>query len=191
MLILTDNDVVGAVRVFRRILASPEWVELTAILELEFIELKDVELPADARDIAVWQRSQEVGALLITGNRSSGEGSLDQTIAEQTSPKSLPVLTIGDPRRVIRDPVYARECALSLLDFVDRIETLRGTGRLFIPSRRVAGRDYSRQAPSELLVKVWLFGIFRGIEIMYYQLVMSTYSRPKIPKSEFSYAPYF
>jgi hypothetical protein len=145
MLILTDNDVVGAVRVFRRILASPEWVELTAILELEFIELKDVELPADARDIAVWQRSQEVGALLITGNRSSGEGSLDQTIAEQTSPKSLPVLTIGDPRRVIRDPVYARECALSLLDFVDRIETLRGTGRLFIPSLLLDSRVFLDQ----------------------------------------------
>jgi hypothetical protein len=29
--------------------------------------------------------------------------------------------------------VYARECALSLLGFVERIETLRGTGRLFIP----------------------------------------------------------
>jgi hypothetical protein len=133
MLILTDNDVVGAVRVFRRILASSEWVGLTATLELEFIDLQDVELPADAPDVAVWQRSQEVGALLITGNRSSGEGSLDQTIAEQGSPESLPVLTIGDPRRVIRDPVYARGCALSLLDFVDRIETLRGTGRLFIP----------------------------------------------------------
>jgi hypothetical protein len=108
-------------------------VGLTATLELEFIELQDVELPADAPDVAVWQRSQEVGALLITGNRSSGEGSLDQTIAEQGSPESLPVLTIGAPRRVIRDPVYARECALSLLDFVDRIKTLRGTGRLFIP----------------------------------------------------------
>ena len=133
MRILTDNGVVGAVRVFRRILASSEWVGLTATLELAFMGLKDVELPADAPDVAVWQRSQEVGALLITGNRSSSEGSLDQTIAEQGSPESLPVLTIGDPRRVIRDPVYARECALSLLDFVDRIETLRGTGRLFIP----------------------------------------------------------
>jgi hypothetical protein len=71
--------------------------------------------------------------LLITGNRSSGEGSLDQTIAEHAGPESLPVLTIGDPRQVIRDPVYARECVLSLLDFVERIETLRGTGRLFIP----------------------------------------------------------
>lgn len=39
MLILTDNDVVGAVRVCRRILASPEWMELTTALELEFIEL--------------------------------------------------------------------------------------------------------------------------------------------------------
>jgi hypothetical protein len=133
MRILTDNDVIGAVRAFRRILESPEWANLTATLELQFIDLKDVELPTDAPDGAVWQSSQEVGALLITGNRSSGEGSLDRTITEQAGPESLPVLTIGDPRRVIRDPVYTRECALSLLDFVERIETLRGTGRLFIP----------------------------------------------------------
>ena len=133
MLILTDNDVIGAVRALRRILESPEWVDLTATLALQFIELKDIELPTDAPDGAVWHRSQDVGALLITGNRSSGEGSLDQTIAEQAGPESLPVLTIGDPRRVIRDPAYARECAISLLDFVERIETLRGTGRLFIP----------------------------------------------------------
>jgi hypothetical protein len=133
MLILTDNDVVGAVRAFRRILESPEWVDLTATLELQFLEMKDVELPPDAPDVAVWRRSQEVGALLITGNRSSGEESLEQTIAEHAGPESLPILTIGDPRRVIRDPAYVRECALSLLDFVERIETLRGTGRLFIP----------------------------------------------------------
>ena len=108
MIILTDNDVIGAVRAFRRILESPEWVDLAATLELQFIALQDVELPADAPDVAVWQRSQEVGALLSTGNRASGEGSLDQTLAEQAGPASLPVLTIGDPRRVIRDPVYAR-----------------------------------------------------------------------------------
>jgi hypothetical protein len=46
---------------------------------------------------------------------------------------SLPVVTIGDPQRVIRDPAYARECAISLLDALDRIEMLRGTGRLFTP----------------------------------------------------------
>ncbi len=133
MLILTDNDVVGAVRTLRRILASPEWADLTIELDLQFIELQDVGLSRDAPDRAVWQRSQDVNALLITGNRLSGEGSLDQTIDEQSGPQSLPVLTIRDPRRVMRDPAYARECAMSLLDFVDRIEMLRGTGRLFLP----------------------------------------------------------
>jgi hypothetical protein len=133
MLILTDNDVVGAVRALRRILESPGWVDMMVTLELQFIELKDVALPIDAPDGAVWQKSQDLGALLITGNRSSGAGSLDQTIAEQAGPESLPVLTIGDPRRVVRDAVYAQECAISLLDFIERIETLRGTGRLFIP----------------------------------------------------------
>ena len=37
------------------------------------------------------------------------------------------------PQRVIRDPAYAQECAISLLDVLDRIEMLRGTRRLFIP----------------------------------------------------------
>src|SRR6516164_10789122 len=97
MRILTDNDVIGAVRVLRRILASPAWVDLTVALELQFMELQDVALPADAPDVAVWQRSQEVGALLITGNRASGEGSLDHTITERAGPGNLPVLTIGDP----------------------------------------------------------------------------------------------
>jgi hypothetical protein len=53
MLILTDNDVIGAVRVFRRILESPEWAAMTVTLELEFIGLKDIELPIDAQDGAV------------------------------------------------------------------------------------------------------------------------------------------
>ena len=56
MLILTDNDVVGAVRAFRRILESEEWAELTSILDLQFIEFPDVELPRDASDVTVWQR---------------------------------------------------------------------------------------------------------------------------------------
>jgi hypothetical protein len=133
MLILTDNDVVGAVRAFRRILESEAWAELTSILDLQFIEFPDVVLPRDASDVTVWQRCQEVGALLITGNRSSGTDSLEQTIHEQGRSDSFPVLAIGDPQRVTREPAYARECAMSLLDFVERIETLRGTGRLFIP----------------------------------------------------------
>ena len=90
MLLLTDNDVIGAVRAFRRILESPEWVDLTATLELQFIELKDIELPTDAPDGAVWHRSQDVGALLITGNRSSGEGSLDKRLLSKRDQRVFP-----------------------------------------------------------------------------------------------------
>jgi hypothetical protein len=43
------------------------------------------------------------------------------------------VLTIADQRRVTRNPAYANGIALRLLDFLERIESLRGTGRLFLP----------------------------------------------------------
>jgi hypothetical protein len=71
--------------------------------------------------------------VLITGNRASGEASLEHTIREHAGADRLPVVTIGDPQRVIRAPAYAQECAISSLDVLDRIEMLRGTGRLFIP----------------------------------------------------------
>ena len=71
--------------------------------------------------------------MLITGNRASGSESLEHVIQALATVDSLPVITVGDPQRVLRNAAYARECALSLLDLLERIETLRGTGRLFIP----------------------------------------------------------
>ncbi len=133
MLILADNDVGGAVMTLRRILESKEWAEFASALNLRFGEFENVGLARDASDRMVWQTCQEVGAVLITGNRTSGAKSLEQTIQNQAKADSLPVVTIGDPQRVVRDQSYARECAVSLLDLLDRIETLRGTGRLFIP----------------------------------------------------------
>jgi hypothetical protein len=133
MLILADNDVEGVVAALRRILESAEWAAFSAMLDLRFIEFADVGLARDASDPLVWHTCQEVGAVLITGNRASGDASLEHTIREHTGADSLPVVTIGDPQRVVRDPAYARECATSLLDVLDRMERLRGTGRLFIP----------------------------------------------------------
>jgi len=130
---LADNDVGGAVTALRCILESTEWAAFSAMLDLRFIEFADVGLARDASDPLVWHTCQEMGAVLITGNRTSGDASLEHTIREHAGADSLPVVTIGDPQRVTRDPAYARECAISLLDVLDRIEMLRGTGRLFIP----------------------------------------------------------
>ena len=82
MLILTDNDVGGAVTALRRILTSEEWAEFSATLALRFVEFEDVGLVRDASDRVVWQTCQEVGAVLITGNRASGDDSLEQTIRD-------------------------------------------------------------------------------------------------------------
>jgi hypothetical protein len=114
MLILADNDVGGAVVALRRILESVEWATFSAMLDLRFIEFTDVGLARDASDPLVWHTYQEVGAVLITANRASGDASLEHTIPEHAGADSLPVVTIGDPQRVIRDPAYAQECAISL-----------------------------------------------------------------------------
>jgi len=133
MLILADNDVGGAVAALRRILESEEWAAFSATLALRFVEFVDVGLRRDASDRVVWQTCQEVGAVLITGNCASGDDSLEQTIQDHAGADSLPVVTIGDPQRLVRDRAYASECAMRLLDLLERIETLRGAGRLFIP----------------------------------------------------------
>jgi hypothetical protein len=102
MLILADNDVGGAITVLRRVLESEEWVEFTATLDLHFVTFEDLGLARDASDRTVWSRCQEIGAVLITGNRASGTESLEQTIQDHSEADSLPVLTIGDPQRVVR-----------------------------------------------------------------------------------------
>ena len=82
MLILADNDVGGTVAALRRILASGAWAAFSATLALRVVEFADVGLARDASDRVVWQTSQEVGAVLITGNRASGDDSLEQTIRD-------------------------------------------------------------------------------------------------------------
>src|SRR5262245_56486588 len=133
MLILPDNDVGGAVVALRYVLESAEWAELTGLLELRFREFEDLGLARNASDRAVWQTCQAAGAVLITANRAGGAHSLDQVIRDLSTNSSLPVITIADPQRMVRDHAYRQEAAFRLLDYLDRIESLRGTGRLFIP----------------------------------------------------------
>jgi len=63
------------------------------------------------------------GAGLMTGNRASGDDSLAQMTWDYAGADSLPVVTIGAPQRLVRDRAYASECAMRLLDLLERIET--------------------------------------------------------------------
>jgi hypothetical protein len=133
MLVMADNDVGGAMTVLRRILESADHAGFLVLLGASFTDFESLGLPRDAADRIVWQSCQAAEVILVTGNRAGGPDSLDQVIRDLADENSLPVLTIADQRRVARDSAYANVTALRMLDFLERIESLRGTGRLFIP----------------------------------------------------------
>jgi hypothetical protein len=59
--------------------------------------------------------------------------SLEATIQTRNRPGSLPVFTIGSVAHLRASREYADRVIDKLLDSLLRIETLRGTGRLFLP----------------------------------------------------------
>jgi hypothetical protein len=119
--------------VLERILESIEWIEFKQFLDLNVVQFEDLHLSRNASDLQVWTSCQNTGVVLITGNRTSGASSLENVINNHSDSESLPVITLGDPQRVIREPAYARQCVFSLVDLLERIDDLRGTARLFIP----------------------------------------------------------
>jgi hypothetical protein len=132
MLILPDNDVTGAVKVLERLIEL-DWPEYSSLIGLQFTTFEELGLSRNARDITVWQTCQAAKAVLITANRSGHGDSLDKVIRQLSDSESLPVITIGNPQRVLNEKSYAELATIGLLDYLERIETLRGTGRLFIP----------------------------------------------------------
>ena len=82
----------------------------------------------------VWRTCQKEELVLITGNRNRrGSESLEATIQSGNQPDSLPVVTIADQDRVLRDRAYAEAVAVRLLDYLMRIDEVRGAGRLYVP----------------------------------------------------------
>jgi hypothetical protein len=70
----------------------------------------------------------------ITANRNAeGPDSLEAAIRTLGTARSLPVVTIGDPDRLLRDRDYAQRAAAQLLEYLLDLENLRGTGRLYVP----------------------------------------------------------
>lgn len=111
-------------------LAAGGWLEL---LPMTMARFADVGLPFDSSDRTVWRFAQEHGMLLLTDNRSRrGEDSLEQTIREENSTTSLPVLTIGNVARIV-EQTYREQCVIRLVEIVLDLANYLGTARLFIP----------------------------------------------------------
>jgi len=132
--IMADNDVVGHVRALVQICESPPWDEFWHEVECEFLTLVDLDLAEDATDAEIWYACQKGEIVLITGNRNANHPeSLEITIRQQNDKECLPVITLADRDRIIRDRAYAEIVVERLLEILFDLDNLRGTGRLFVP----------------------------------------------------------
>ena len=132
--ILADNDVEGILAAIVPIWLSDVWSDLWSAMGCTVETFASLDLPRDATDAIVWTTCQDRHIALITGNRNAvGPDSLEATIRRSNRPESLPVFTISNPRRVLRDRAYAQAVAERLLDHLMNIERVRGTGRIYVP----------------------------------------------------------
>jgi len=131
--ILSDHNCEGQARaIFDTLLYDGTWLELVP-MQLKWFQ--QIGLPIKAKDEEVWQLCQEHGYLLLTGNRTADdkERSLEFTIQRLVTPDSLPVLTVGNLKRVSADPDYCKACAERLAEIVDELHKYRGVTRLYLP----------------------------------------------------------
>jgi len=128
--VLSDHDIKGKVFLLWGAVTASGWLEL---MPMRLVRFRDVYLPPDSTDRAVWRFAQAQGMILLTNNRNmEGVDSLEQTLREENTVGALPVLTIGNFDR-ITERAYREDCAARLLEIAVYLDEYLGVGRLFIP----------------------------------------------------------
>ena len=103
----------------------------TALKPLPFADLG---LSPGASDREVWEVCQREQDIVVTANRhDEGPDSLESPIQQHNTPQSLPVFTLANDQRVLRDRQYAETVADRLIEALFDIDSYRGTGRLCWP----------------------------------------------------------
>jgi hypothetical protein len=130
MRFLIDRNLAGDVDLLLGALAATGWLELVSI---RFVTFGEVNLPDKIDDRTLWRFVQANDMLLLTENRNmKGPDSLEQTIREENTPRSYPVVTISR-RDHLDQRDYRRRCAERLAEIVIDLERYRGVSRIFIP----------------------------------------------------------
>jgi hypothetical protein len=128
--VLIDHNIEWQATLLWSTLRAEGWLEL---YPLEILMFHDVGLAHESNDRDLWRFAQKSRMILLTANRNmDGKNSLEQTIREENTPTSLPVLTISQEVR-LREREYRTRCAERLLEIVLDIENYLGVGRIFIP----------------------------------------------------------
>lgn len=128
--ILADHDIEGHAYSLFGVLGAEGWLEM---VDLRLVTFTEVGLPFNSSDQAVWRFAQESGMILLTNNRNmDGEDSLEQTLRNENTPSSLPIMsdkeeTLPSPPllRTVRAsfPAHRSSISKALLDKETRIVT--------------------------------------------------------------------
>jgi hypothetical protein len=130
MTVLADHHLEGQAALLFGILAREGWL---ALLPFRLVTFAEVNLPVDSSDRTVWRFAQTQQMVLLTGNRNmKGQDSLEQTIRDENTSTSLPVVTIASIDR-LEERLYRERCAERLAEIAVDLDNLLGSGRLFIP----------------------------------------------------------
>jgi hypothetical protein len=132
--ILADINIQGYVDLLVTLMQAEPWKLFWDDLRLRYSHFSDLGLARNSSDALVWEVCQQQELVLITDNRNQDDpDSLEATIQARNTPASLPVLTIANVRRLRHSHDYAERVIDRLLDFLMRMHSLRGTGRLYVP----------------------------------------------------------
>ncbi|MBW4513784.1 MAG: DUF5615 family PIN-like protein [Timaviella obliquedivisa GSE-PSE-MK23-08B] len=127
---LVDYNLDGYAAVLFGILMQRGWLEFFPI---QFVTFRDVGLPMDIDDRAVWNYAQANQMMILTANRNmKGEDSLEQVMREENGSASFPIITVADLTR-LDETEYRERCVDRLVEIVLELENYMGVGRLFIP----------------------------------------------------------
>jgi hypothetical protein len=128
--VLLDNDITGSRDSLEGSVRSLGWEEYQLV---RFITLKDAGLVENSTDREIWLCCQQQGMILLTANRNKHDDtSLEQTMRDENTEESLPVLTVGDKER-LREKDYRERCVNSLITIIFDLDQYLGTGRQYIP----------------------------------------------------------
>lgn len=131
MIFLIDHNLKGHALVFFGAIASQGWLD---IVPIQFVTFDEINLSIDSDDRVVWRLAQKNQMILLTANRSmKGKDSLEQVMREESTPESLPVVTVSNADRLLNDSEYRGRCVESLIEIVLDIDTYLGARRIFIP----------------------------------------------------------
>jgi hypothetical protein len=130
MRVLVDHNLEGFARLLFKEMQKQGWAEL---LDLKFVYFADVSLDTKSDDGIVWRFAQNAGMVILTDNRNrKDETALAAVIQRETTLSSLPVITIGNSRRLAESD-YRQNAAARFADILFYLDDNLGTGRLFIP----------------------------------------------------------